>query len=713
MPKLLVTLLTVFFILSVCAPSRAGEKKKKDEGLEEELSELKEAYYPDLVGADEEGEIIDEFAFLQEEDIIFSAAKHEQDIAESPSAISVITREQIENTHCVDLICLLRGVPEVDIRRVLSSYVAVGARSLTGETGDKVLLLVDGMEMNDETFGMPIWQAMSVHLEDIERIEVIRGPGSALYGANAFTAIVSVSTHQPEESQARIFVGAGEHDSLGLHLRLDQRLTNSLRLHVSGGRQTGGHWTVRDRRDREVNRVQLRLTHEGKSGTSILQGSLEVPRVRIFTKLGVVDVHAGALMANALLAHRAEHWKAQIYFRAFDAEFTFDVPLYFQGSQLGKLPEGIDVFASNLDAEFQLDWSPWEGNLLISGGNYRLNTYSSGKNDPSDTYQHRVGVFVQDEQRLLDSLILTGGVRLDWNNISPMALSPRLAAVYRFLKNQHLRAAFGTAFRKPSFLNSSIHVTDVEENLAGISEFFQRSIGNRDLENEKLIGFETGYIGRFFGKKLVAEADVFYTMYRDTIAFHTDIAMGNLGMPDLTASTLEYRNEGMDVDSVGGSLSLTCQIRETLRANINYTYRYSYYVSEPSEHSAGPGEKKGERVPWEPAHVFNASVYYLQKSGLRLGASVHAESSTEMGWTEGGSPFGDAILTHNPAFFFISGFAAWRQVVGDKFWEAGVRAYNVFNDGFRDTQIVIQPDGSELGGQLLGRRIFLYLRAGI
>jgi len=712
--KHLATLLAGFFFLALCPPSLAGEKRKKGgDGLEEELSELGEEDYPDLVGADEEGEIIDEFAFLQEEDIIFSAAKHEQDIAESPSAISVITREQIENTHCVDLICLLRSVPEVDIRRVLSSYVAVGARSLSGETGDKVLLLVDGMEMNDETFGMPVWQGLAVHLEDIERIEVVRGPGSALYGANAFSAIVSVSTRRPQESQARVFVGGGEHDSLGLHLRLDQRLTDGLRLHVSGGRQTGGHWIIRDRRDREVNRVRLRLIHEGKWGTSILQGNLAMNTMRFFTKLGMIDVGSGSYMASAMLAHRAEHWKAQVYYRVFDADLTFNVPLYFQGSQLGKLPDVINAFATNLDAEFQLDWSPWDGNLLICGGNYRLNGYNSDKNDPADTYQHRVGVFIQDEQRLFDSLILTGGARFDWNNISPAALSPRLAAVYKFKKNQNLRAAFGTAFRKPSFLNSSIHITDVEENLAGISEFFQRSIGNRGLENEKLIGFEVGYIGRFLDKQLTAEVDAFYTMYRDTIAFHTDIAMGNLGMPDLTVSTLEYRNEGMDVDSAGGSVSLTFQIREKLRANINYTYRYSYYVSEPSAHSSGPGEKKGERVAWEPAHVFNASVYYLQKSGLRLGASVHAESNTDMGWTEGGSPFGAAILVHNPAFFFISGFFAWRQVVGARYWEAGIRAYNVFNDGFRDTQIVIQPDGSELGGQLLGRRIFFYLRAGV
>jgi iron complex outermembrane receptor protein len=671
------------------------------------------AEYPELVSADEEGEIIDEFAFLQEEDIIFSAAKHEQDIAESPSAVTVITREQIENSACVDLICLLRGVPEVDVRRVVSSYAAVGARALTGETGDQVLLLVDGMELNEEVFGMPYWQGMSVHLEDIERIEVIRGPGSALYGANAFSAIVSVTTRQSERSRADIFLGAGEHDSLGLHLRLDQRLSESLRLHVSAGRQNSGHWVIRGQRDREINRARLRLTHEGKWGTSLIQGSFVMPVSRIFTKLGMVDVHSGAYFSNVLVSHRSENWKAQVYYRAFGGEFTFDVPLYFQGSQLGKLPERIDAYSSNLDAEFQLNWSLWEDNLLISGCNYRWNSYLSELNVPDETHQHRIGFFVQDEQRLGDALILTGGVRFDWNNISPIALSPRMAVVWKAAPNQHLRAAFGTAFRKPSFLNTAIHVKNVEEQIAGISDFFERSIGNKKLENERLTSFELGYIGRFLDKKLAAEADVFYNQYRDTIAFHSDIAIGGLGMPDLTQSTLEFRNQGMDVDSVGGSVSLTYQIRESLRANMNYTYRHSFYVSEPTAHSSGPGEEKGNRVAWEPAHLFNASVYFLQRSGLRLGVSAHVKSHTEVGWTEECSPFGAAILLHNPAVFFVNGFAAWRQVVGHRYWEAGIRVYNALNAGFRDTPAVTRPDGGELGGQLLGRRIFVYFRAGI
>jgi iron complex outermembrane receptor protein len=143
-------------------------------------------------------EEIEDFAELDLEELlevnVHSAAKHEQDIGESPSAISVISREQIENTACTDVFCLLRQVPEVDVEWLRMMYISIGARALTDALCDKGLVLVDGREINDEIFGVVYWMALPVHLDEIERIEVIRGPGSALYGANAHSLVVSASS---------------------------------------------------------------------------------------------------------------------------------------------------------------------------------------------------------------------------------------------------------------------------------------------------------------------------------------------------------------------------------------------------------------------------------------------------------------------------------------------------------------------------------------
>ena len=157
--------------------------------------------------AQEEDLLEDEFELLREEEIVYTAAKHKQDISESPSAISVITREDIVNTHCTDLICLLRQVPEVQVRRVTPLYHAAGARSLTGEIGDRILVLVDGREVNEELVGIVYWTGLPIHLNDIQRIEIIRGPGSSLYGANAFSMVVSITTRKSDSDRAEVFAG--------------------------------------------------------------------------------------------------------------------------------------------------------------------------------------------------------------------------------------------------------------------------------------------------------------------------------------------------------------------------------------------------------------------------------------------------------------------------------------------------------------------------
>ena len=194
------------------------------------------------------GEEVDDFADLDLEellDVVVTASKHEQDIAESPSAISVITRDQIENTSCTDVICLLRQVPEVDVISITPMYPSVGARALTDNLGNKVLVLVDGREINNEILGFPFWQSMSVHPADIERIEVIRGPGSALYGANAHSGVISIITRNSIEHTAEVFLGAGEHDHRSLHARVGQRFGH-WRMLVSGGVVTTDNWRIRD-----------------------------------------------------------------------------------------------------------------------------------------------------------------------------------------------------------------------------------------------------------------------------------------------------------------------------------------------------------------------------------------------------------------------------------------------------------------------------------
>ncbi len=658
-------------------------------------------------------EIVTEQWGLATEKRVTIAARHSQPVSRTPSAVTAITRSQIENTHCTDVICLLRQVPEVDVRRILPAFAVVGARALTDTFGNRAIVFVDGREVIYELFGYVPWQALPVHLDDIERIEVIRGPGSALYGANAHSTVVSITTRKALRSGAETLLASGEHGRTSIHLRL-HHVFNDWYLHISGGLETADNWRIPDQREREIHRLCLHLKHGGESSTSQLRVGVESPNALIFTMLGPVrsrDTYIG----NLSLSHQTELLRMQLSLQVLDAVYHSNTPFYWRETKMGDFPTLFDVLSTTMDAEVQATWSPLPGNLLISGGNYRWFYFFSDDNDPSETHQHRVGIFIHDEQRLFEDLVITAGVRFDYNNITPYAISPRLAGVWQLSEDHSIRLAFGQAFRKPSFYETSTHLkgATASEAFPEFSEFFKNNIGNSNLGNEKTTTLEAGYRAYFLGKSLTFETDVFYTQFRNTISFQLDIQKDNFGLPDLNNSEMKFQNTGREVDSFGGSVSLTYHMKNDWRFNANYTFRHSWHISDPLGGPVPTEGSGGERVSWEPAHLANFSCQYVTEHGLRMGASLHVHSESDLAWPEDGGILGENIVIHSPTVYFIGAFMAWQIDINPGWAELGVRVFNILNSGVRDLPAVVRPDGVELGGELLGRRILLFMRARI
>ena len=651
-------------------------------------------------------------AVAGEDDTISIAVRYALPADESPSAVTVITREQIENTHCSEIECLMRQVPGVDVRRVLPGYPVIGARALTNPFyGNRTLLIIDGREVNDAIFGIPLWQALSVHLEDIERIEIIRGPGSAIYGPDAHSMVVAITTRKKFETTAQVFAGSGEHDRNSLALRVGRRFSNA-RLTLSGGLDTGGHWRQIDRREKETGRVVVRADIDTGQSVSVVEMGFIFHDGRIHTALAPADI-PDTWSGHVLVSHQTETLQAQFSFAVMDLGFSLELPLMYQGVEIGQLPETLHFFYNNLDAGVQSVWSPFAGNLLVAGGGYRWVAMFSEDLDPELSYEHRVGVYLHDQQRLWKDLLLVGSVRLDLNTITPWAISPRLAAVWQLREGQTVRLAFARAFRRPCFYNTSTHIKGVTAGpgFEGFGKFFKESVGNDNLGNESITVVEAGYRGRFLEGGLDVEADIFYNRYRDTIDFNFEIAYNNFGLPDFENSTLEFANQGADVDSLGATLSAVYRPVESLRLSVNYTFRHSWYVTDtPTADLVG---KAGDRVPWEVAHLVNLSGAYTHDLGLRLGAALHGRSSSDLSLRRNGGLFEDDVLVHSPPGAFFSAFLAWRVPAAGGWVEMGVRAYNLFHMAFRDTQAVRKLDGTEMGGELIGRRVFLFVRGSI
>ncbi len=666
----------------------------------------------------------DEFALLADEEMVFSASKHVQHVDESPFPITVITRDQIEHSACFDVPCLLRSVPEVEVWRMLPFYHVVGARALTNGLGDKALVLIDGREDSQEAFGFPLWSSLPVHLEDIERIEVLRGSGSALYGANAHSLVVSITTRAPKESRVEAFVSGGELGRFQFNARVDQAI-GDWRFQASGGRELGGSWQDPDTVGLDLMRFRLRADRDwGETfGKTSAQAGMVSSDGQIYSSVAPLYLRNTRTL-HSLLEHVRDPVTARVWFNLFDTHFDIDLPLGYQGFVIAHMPIDVPLLSSTLDAEVQTNWKPWRDNLLIVGANYRWLTLSIDINDPPEVDQHRVGLFVQDEQKLFDQLTLSAGVRMDYNNITPEALtfSPRVSAVWRFAEEQVLRASFGRAFRKPSFYNTHLHLTGVDGGplLPDLEDFIRRAVGNNDLDNEIVATMELGYRGRFLDSRLAVKAVAFTHLYRNRIDFAANMEYDQYGFPNLDDSTMNFTNSGGEVNAYGGSLTLLARPFDKLRIDANYTYRYCVYITQPVSGEAPEGTMKGDQVPWVPAHLANFSARYATDFGLHMGFSMHYHASSRQANLEDGDPFLPWITLTTPAAVFTNAFVSWRLQMGPKesdssrnWIELGLKAYNLFDQEFSDSVGVVRTDGKYIGAETVGRMVQVFARGAI
>ena len=670
-------------------------------------------------GDDDEGSLDGDFELLdldQMLDTVISAAKHEQDITVAPSAITVISREQIENTHCLDLICLLRQVPELDVLRIKPMYAAVGARALTDEGADKVLVLIDGLEVNNEVFGPVFWMALPVHLSDIERVEVIRGPGSALYGANAHSAVVSITTRRLGDGNAELFLSGGEQGRISLAARAGANV-DAWSFLLMASADKASHWRDPELDERDVNRLRLRIDRTSEGHQTQLQLGLTQASGAIYSILGPASF-SDARFIDALIAHQAEHFKLQASFVLQKAVIPLGTDddaeterIHIQGIVLGHVPAQIPFLNTNLDLQGQYNGSFFDGNVFIAGGNYRwIGNFSDAMN-PGTIHQHRLGLFAQFEQELFGQLFGTLGARLDYNTLTPLTFSPRAAVLWRFATAQSLRFSFGQAFRKPSLLNTSLHIKGAraEPAFPAFETFFDDAVGNPDLNNESVTTLELGYRGRFFDDVLSAEAVMFYNRYRDTIQLYIDVPINEYGLPSLSQAVVQYQNAGREVDSLGGSLSLSWRMQRRVLVGANYSYRYSWYTSEPFGIAVAETKEKNDRVEWEPAHRINFFGHYLFDFGLRMGLSWHGVSA-HTGYYSSGGVFDQRLAVEVPQNHMFGAFISFKAERERASFEVGARVFDLFNNPYRDLAGESTISSGALGGELMGRRVVVFVR---
>ena len=670
-------------------------------------------YHSDAVNVDVfvELDVEDEFALLEEElaaDEVRSASKHRQSIFWSPSAITVLTREDIRASGAVNVPDLLRRVPGFDVYEMKPSFPLVGARALTDNSNNLILVLVDGREPLIELSGWPIWAGLTVDLEEIERIEVIRGPGSTLYGANAFAGVVSITTLPDRPSTgADVSLAAGEG---GSH-RLFGRARGSFpvgggTLDFSAGVGTLNRFSPSDRNDKimytDVHghgylryRLGQRLTLELHGGVAYGGGTMYFV-MGDFRTSHVLN-HFEMAKAELALAEGLK-LKAQVYHIRFDGDLLYRASIESLGFWLAYLPN-LHFESNTLDGQVQLDYQVIDDLLLTAGGNIRCTISDSVNTIPTDVMELRGAGFVHAQWMLSDILQLTGGLRYDMNTKTEGALSPRAVAVLRPLPDHSFRLGYGLAFRKPSFLEYRLHLVVNEAAFPEVVEKFETAIGNDDLVNERVHSFEAGWRARFMDNALRISADLFYNIYKDMIYFESELVWDALG-PDILASTFEYRNQDMLVHAIGGEAAVTWEPSDSWLLWGNLGLRHVF-------------DEDGDRLVSEPTLCANLGGRYTSKLGFFTDLALHYVSTYEMPLYYPDETFEDPEDVPLGDVWLLIGRLGYRL----KGYEAGLTLRAPIGAPFREypgvpmeNTVRTQLD-SDFAGEKLVRLVWFYLRS--
>ncbi len=459
---------------------------------------------------------------------VTSASKKLQRVSDAPAAIFVITQDDIRTSGATSIPELLRMVPGIQVARLDSNKWAVTSRGFEGRFANKLLVLFDGRTVYTPLFSGVFWEDQDYLLEDIDRIEVIRGPGASLWGANAVNGVINIITKHSKDTQgALISSGAGTYEQGFVGVRYGGRLSPNLTYRLYGKYFNRGtfddEWGMQGADDWWAYRSGFRLDYDkpGKDALT-LQGDL----YHLDSGSRYLVPAFTAPYAD-LFDHTSNHPGGNVLFRwshTFSPSSQVSLITYYDRAQVK------DVILSNVTDTFDIDFqhtlklAPW--NELIWGLGYRYYRDNIDNSevvtfDPSHTRNQLLSAFIQDEFKFLDDhLRLTLGSRFEHNDYTGFEAQPTARLLWAPNPDHSVWTAFSRAVRTPSQVEwdaDSIAISVIPPfTPVNPSPFpvVAEIVGSHDYGSEELKAFELGY--RFqANKSLAVDISGFYNLYDD------------------------------------------------------------------------------------------------------------------------------------------------------------------------------------------------------
>ena len=554
------------------------------------------------------------------------------------AAVTIISKQEIANSAATNIPELLRLVPGLYVARLTGNRWAISSRGFSGSITNKLLVMIDGRSVYNPLFGGVWWDEQGLMLADLERIEVIRGPGATIWGANAVNGVINIITQSAERTQGNLTTTIiGQHQR-EFSVRHGGKIGNDAHYRIyAKQRNQSATWAVgRDNADDESrnSRSGFRLDWQpGQNKLITLDGGIynieysdHIDALPPFS----IDKKAETDLRGAHLLNRWTHTKdngavssLQFYWALTDRESHF-----------------LTERRSTLDLDFDQTLAKIAGHQITWGVNYRYTRDQLRNGDlregqarffaPPERSDHLYSLFLQDEITLQpDHWWLTVGSKFDHNDYSGFEYQPNIRLRWQPNPGHTLWASISRAVRTPTraehdgFIATGLASAGPPPTIIGL-------LGNKDFESETVIAHELGY--RFTGNPQIRlDLAMFYNRYDNLStfdflqAFQFPFPVGTIlpvnlpTLPGVTANVLVNNNNNLAYgETFGLEAVLDWHPTELLQLKLSYSLLQMQIHNHRSSNSL-TGEASEGSTPQQQFRI-DLGYRFSQKIRLNLGA---------------------------------------------------------------------------------------------
>ncbi len=529
---------------------------------------------------------------------VTSVSRKEQKLSKTPAAVYVITREAIARSGATTVPDLLRMAPGVQVAQVEANRWAISVRGFNSIYSNKLLVLVDGRTVYTPTFSGVYWDQLDIPLDTIARIEVVRGPGGAVWGANAVNSVINIITEDSKDTQGtRISAGAGSFQTGNYEARVGGKLGQAGTYRAFGDFSSFGNLrTAQGQSGHDAWQVghggfRADLSRSAKDAF-VLEGN-------VFRTDGGQTVAPRGLAAFGVIAQPLNDYGFDItgrWTRTHSDRSQSTLQIY--GSSYSRLDSGLVEKVNALDFDFQNHTAIGSRNDLVWGLGYRFNHDNIGEAfnqtgnptslgftiqllPPSKNYDLFSG-FLQDEISLADNLALTIGTKVEHNAFTGFEYEPSVRLAWTPNSASTLWMAASKAVRQPSRLDTAFKLqfpVSYLSNSFGITQYLS---GNPHFQAEAVHDYELGY--RIVPSTRVSfDLAAFYSFYRGL----QDSFIGNpnlmYGPGLLVVNVPIISGNGLKSQNYGGEASATWNVASRWKLGSSYSFlRCSFYQAASS-----------------------------------------------------------------------------------------------------------------------------------